>query len=150
MLMTGAGHVDAERAFSRAVNQRRRDAVLGRVRRRRTAARLPVLDASALSAAAGQIGARGVREIPIDAISGTIEPSKASLFDAAFRPRAAAVRRRWQRVWLAEHRGAGLPPISLVRVGDGYAVSDGHHRVSVARARGATTIDATVAGFAAA
>ena len=149
--MTGAGHVDADRAFSRAVNQRRRDAVLGRVRRRRaTASRLPVLDASALSAAAGQIGARGVREIPIDAINGTIEPSKASLFDAAFRPRAAAVRRRWQNVWLAEHRGAALPPISLVRVGDGYAVSDGHHRVSVARARGATTIDATVAGLAAA
>jgi ParB-like chromosome segregation protein Spo0J len=37
-----------------------------------------------------------------------------------------------------------LPPISVVPVEDGYAVRDGHHRVSVARARGALTIDATV------
>jgi hypothetical protein len=37
-----------------------------------------------------------------------------------------------------------LPPIAVVRVGDEYAVRDGHHRVSVARARGALTIDATV------
>jgi hypothetical protein len=32
-----------------------------------------------------------------------------------------------------------------VRVGEHYAVRDGHHRVSVARARGAVTIDAIVA-----
>ena len=49
------------------------------------------------------------------------------------------------RVWLAEHQGAVLPPISVVEVGDErYAVRDGHHRVSVARARGAISIDATV------
>lgn len=37
-----------------------------------------------------------------------------------------------------------LPPISVVPAGDGYAVRDGHHRVSVALARGALTIDALV------
>ena len=37
-----------------------------------------------------------------------------------------------------------LPPISVVAVGDSYAIRDGHHRVSVARARGALAIDATV------
>jgi len=37
-----------------------------------------------------------------------------------------------------------LPPISVIRIGDSYAVRDGHHRISVARARGALTIDATV------
>ena len=47
-------------------------------------------------------------------------------------------------VWLAEDRGTVLPPISVVRVGSRYAVLDGHHRVSVARARGALTIDARV------
>ena len=47
-------------------------------------------------------------------------------------------------MWLAEHRGAVLPPISVVCVGNGYAIRDGHHRVSVARARGALTIEATV------
>ena len=37
-----------------------------------------------------------------------------------------------------------LPPISVVPVEDGYAIRDGHHRVSVALARGALTIDARV------
>ena len=45
---------------------------------------------------------------------------------------------------MAENRGAVLPPISVVPVGDAYAVIDGHHRVSVARARGAIAIDATI------
>jgi hypothetical protein len=47
-------------------------------------------------------------------------------------------------VWLAEHHGAVLPPISVIQVGDSYAVRDGHHRVSVAKARGALSIDAAV------
>ena len=66
------------------------------------------------------------------------------MFDGDFRP-APAARSRWQRVWVAEHRGQALPPIAVTRVGDAYAVRDGHHRVSVARARGALTIDATLA-----
>jgi ParB-like chromosome segregation protein Spo0J len=45
---------------------------------------------------------------------------------------------------MAEQRGAVLPPISVVPTDGGYAVRDGHHRVSVARARGAATIDAEV------
>ena len=89
-------------------------------------------------------GLHAVREIPLDAIAGTVEPSRAKLFDGAFRP-ASGARSRWQRLWMAEStRGAILPPISVVRVGDAYAVRDGHHRVSVARARGALTIDAAV------
>ncbi len=86
---------------------------------------------------------RGVREIPLESITGTLEPHRAEQFDPAFRP-AAIVRERWQRVWLAEARGAVLPPISVVPAGDGFAVRDGHHRVSVALARGAVTIDAVV------
>ena len=65
------------------------------------------------------------------------------MFDRRFRP-AAGARRRWERVWLAEQQGATMPPISVVQVGDSYAVLDGHHRVSVARARGALVIDATI------
>ena len=86
---------------------------------------------------------QGIRAIPIAQIDGTLEPSRAAQFDRAFRP-AEPARARWQRVWLAEERGAVLPPISVVSVGDGYAVRDGHHRVSVARARGAVAIDAAV------
>ena len=140
MFGTGLDSMDAERAFAHAVRSRRRAALLRRLR-------------GGLAACAGRLrvyehprspgpGA-GVREIPLEAIEGTLEPSRAKLFDGCFRP-AAAAQGRWQRVWLAEQRGAVLPPISVVAVGRRYAVSDGHHRVSVARARGARTIDAVV------
>jgi hypothetical protein len=139
MLMTGTPHIDAERAFSRA-NRARRRAALGRVLRgRRTRGRLPVYVKRHVAATHG----RRVREIPLEAIRGTVEPNKAAQFDPGFRP-AGSARCRWQRLWLAEHRGAVLPPISVVPVGDGYAVVDGHHRVSVAMARGAATIDASL------
>jgi hypothetical protein len=140
MLLTGSPLVDAERAFARASRARRRAALLARLRRRKDNLALVVLDSSCMTAAAG---VPAVREIAIDAISGTVEPARAMLFDGRFRP-ARAARARWQRVWLAEHRGQRLPPIDLVRVCDAYAIRDGHHRVSVALARGALTIDAVV------
>jgi hypothetical protein len=143
MLMTGSPAIDAERAFARQARARRRAALLRRLRGEPGACgRLPVYDERAVRCAGAKVG-RGVREVPLAAICGTVEPSRASLFDPSFRP-AAAARGRWQRLWLAEHRGAVLPPISVVPAGDGYAVRDGHHRVSVARARGALTIDAVV------
>ena len=90
------------------------------------------------------LGAGGVREIPLDAITGTVESHRALLFDCEFRP-APPTRRRWIAVWLAEQRGTVLPPISVTPIGDAYAIRDGHHRVSVARARGAVTITAAIA-----
>ena len=125
--------MDAERAFARERRARRRATLT------RRSGRLPVYDET-------QRRASGIPvrlEIPVDAIAGTVEPSRAELFDCAFRPGKLASS-RWQRVWMAEHRGTVLPPISVVRVRGGYAVRDGHHRVSVAKARGALTIDATV------
>ena len=146
MLSTGSGRADAERAFARVAGARRRAAVASRLRRRPAACtRLAVADERAAARPVAP-GAYGIRPIPVEAISATVEPARARLFDQCFRPRAAA-RERWERLWLAEHRGAALPPISVVAVGDGaYAVRDGHHRVSVARARGALTIDAVVDG----
>ena len=131
---------DAEKAFGQATRARRRARVLCRLRRRGcTCKRLAVAD----GATAPRAAARGVREIPLAKITGTLEPNRAEHFDPAFRP-AAITRERWQRVWMAEARGAVLPPIAVVPAGDGYAVRDGHHRVSVALARGAVTIDALV------
>jgi hypothetical protein len=143
MFMTGSNLIDAERAFTRAARGRRRAALARRLRRAPSdGGRLRVYgECQGVRAVAA--GRRGVREIPIDAISGTLEPSRAAMFDCCFRP-AAGARSRWQRVWLAEQQGAALPPISVVQVGDRYAVRDGHHRVSVATARGAVAIDATV------
>jgi hypothetical protein len=143
MLMTGAGHMDAEVAFTRASRQRKRAAIARRLRRQPVeCGRLEVYDELAMRRARGSV-ARAIRTIPLSAIDGTLEPSRAAQFDRSFRP-AEPARTRWQRVWLAEERGAVLPPISVVRVGDSYAVRDGHHRVSVAKARGAVAIDAAV------
>ena len=99
---------------------------------------LPVYDESSQR----RPGERGVREIRLECIAGTTEPNRAAQFDQHFRP-TAETRHRWQRVWMAFHRGVTLPPISVVQVGDGYAIRDGHHRVSVAKALGAPTIRAT-------
>lgn len=146
MLATGLPTIDAERAFTRAARARRRAALARRLARKACEGLLPVYDERQLAARAAAPGRR-IREIPLGEIRGTVEPSRAKLFDGEFRP-AAVARCRWQCVWLAEHRGAVLPPISVVPVGDGYAIRDGHHRVSVARARGALTIDATVESVA--
>ena len=133
MFKTGLAMIDAEHAFSRA----RRRARLRRLTRSR--AQLAVYEQPD-----GYVRA-GLREIPLEAVSGTLEPSRAHQFDAEFRPVRGAARRRWENIWIAAERGVPLPPISVVRVGDGFAVRDGHHRVSVARARGAGAIDALVA-----
>jgi ParB-like nuclease domain len=142
MLLTGFAQIDAQRAFDRQARSRRRAAVARRLRRGQAACgRLPLVEVRGTTA--GPV-AGGIREIPLQAIRGTLEPSRSAQFDDAFRP-APKARARWERVWLAEHRGRTLPPIAVVPVGDGgYAIRDGHHRVSVARARGAETIDAVV------
>jgi hypothetical protein len=136
MLLTGSVQIDAERAFDRAARGRRVASMIGRLRGQR-AHSLPVYDPASRRVETR----RGVHEIPLDAIRGTVEPTRAADFDADFRP-APQARHRWQRVWMAEQRGTSLPPVSVVPVGNWYALRDGHHRVSVARARGAVAIDA--------
>jgi hypothetical protein len=132
--------LEADRAFAAASRARRRAALLDRVRRLGRAMRgLPVYD----EAVRRRSGPRGVTEIRLEAIAGTTEPNRAVQFDRQFRP-APPSRRRWQRIWLAVQEGVALPPISVVRIGDAYAIRDGHHRVSVAKARGALTIPALV------
>jgi hypothetical protein len=129
----------AEQAFGRALRARRRATLARRILRRcAECARLPIRDE--------RWGARAatVREIPLAEIRGTLEPNQARHFDGGFRP-DNAVRRRWESVWLAEQRGVALPPISVAEVCGGYAIRDGHHRVSVAQTRGAATIRARIA-----
>ena len=132
--------MEAEKAFKAAARARRRAALARRIRNR--GARVCGL---AVFEERGRVrSARGVREIPLEAIKGTTEPNRAAQFDYHFRP-AKLTRCRWQRVWTAFHRGTTLPPISVIQVGDAYAIRDGHHRVSVAKALGVPTITAIVA-----
>jgi ParB-like nuclease domain len=141
VISTGNPRMDAERAYDRAWSARRRHMLVTRLRRRCIeCAQLTVLDTRNRRSNP----TAGVREIPIEAITATVEPSRARQFDAAFRPAAKITRGRWERLWIAEQQGESLPPIDVVKTGCGYAVVDGHHRISVALARGATTIDAVV------
>lgn len=88
---------------------------------------------------------RGLREIDLDRIVGSLERSRD--FNRAFLPREESLRARWQDVYRLAEGPQGFPPIDLYQVGDVYFVVDGHHRVSVARRMGAATIEARVREF---
>ena len=98
--------------------------------------------------AAGREGmaAAGEREIPLERVVGSAAGSaKVGEFDPGFLPRSARMRDRWMRVYQAMTEGTSdVPPIDVYKVGDNYYVSDGHHRVSVARALGRETLPARV------
>lgn len=85
---------------------------------------------------------RGLREVPVDAIVGSV--GRYSDFTRTFLPRGTADEERWARVRAAAEGLEGLPPIEVYKVGDAYFVKDGHHRVSVARELGTTLIEAYV------
>jgi len=71
-------------------------------------------------------------------------PGKAGDFDPGFLPVSRRLRNRWTRIYREMVEGDELPPIDVYKVGDGYFVIDGHHRVSVARNLGRETINARV------
>ena len=82
-----------------------------------------------------------LRKIPIDSIIGSVGRYKD--FTRSFLPRDNQISGRWTGVDAAS-AVKKLPPVHLYQVGDAYFVQDGNHRVSVARERGATEIDAYV------
>ena len=140
--ITGLLLNDAQHAYARVARQRRLAALRRRLERRpREEGRLPCLAADVEAGA--QRRTLAVQEIALDSIVGTTEADKAQAFDDCFRPPDWS-RGRWQLVWMARSRGVALPPISVYRVGDRHYVSDGHHRVSVARALGESTIEAEI------
>lgn len=141
---TGNLIIDAQTAFARQRRRGRRDRMRRwLVRRPGQSQGLACLDAALRAAPPAMRGAAGLQAIALESIVGTAEPAKASAFDRCFRPPTTS-RHRWERLWMAGRRGAALPPISVYRLGDEHFVSDGHHRVSVARALGMAAIDAEV------
>jgi len=83
----------------------------------------------------------GVQPIEVGSIIGT--DSRDGDFDREFRALRPELRERLRRVGEAFPDG-GLPPITVEKLGDAYFVIDGHHRVALARQRGALAIDADV------
>lgn len=88
---------------------------------------------------------RGVQEVPLERIAGTVQRERE--FNRAFLPREETLRERWEDLEELAEGTRGFPPVELYRVGDIDFVVDGHHRVSVARAKGAPTIEAHVKEF---
>ena len=140
--VTGVLFNDAQRAYARLARERR-FAAIGRRLKRRPAdeGQLPYLPDELEAGAPRRTFA--AQTIALESIVGTTEPDKARAFDRCFRPPQWS-RGRWQLLWIARSRGTSLPPISVYRVGDRHYVRDGHHRVSVARALGESTIEAEV------
>lgn len=85
---------------------------------------------------------RGLKDIPVADIRGSV--GRPNDFDASFLPVKPQLRKRWEQLDGAMRRGEPVPPIEVYRLGNVYFVKDGHHRVSVARHLGWTTIPARV------
>ncbi len=87
---------------------------------------------------------RGIHEIPIEAIVGSV--GRYTDFTRTFLPRRADDQERWARVktLMIDPTGTGMEPIEVYKVGDAYFVLDGNHRVSVARHEGFKFIEAHI------
>ncbi|MEM7118317.1 MAG: hypothetical protein AAF614_38165 [Chloroflexota bacterium] len=84
---------------------------------------------------------RGLQEIPLDAIVGSV--GRYRDFTRTFLPKTDSDQERWAQVKVAQFE-KGLPPIEVYKIGDVYFVRDGNHRVSIARQDGSSTIEAYV------
>jgi hypothetical protein len=87
-------------------------------------------------------GVHGTTSVPVNQIRGTM--NKADSFDLEFLPLQERSRQRWVGIALRMMRAEHLPPVELIQIGEDYYVSDGHHRISVARALNHDYIDAVV------
>jgi hypothetical protein len=84
----------------------------------------------------------GLHTVPIEQIRGS--EGRSTDFDRDFHPLQDHSSGRWLRVAAAREQDKALPPVVLIQVGEVYFVRDGHHRISVARARGQLDIEAEV------
>lgn len=84
----------------------------------------------------------GLRYVPLDKIRGSI--NRCNDFDIDFRPLQEYTKERWINIAVAYSRDESLPPVDLVEVDDTYFVTDGHHRISVAKMMGQREIEAEV------
>jgi ParB-like chromosome segregation protein Spo0J len=81
-------------------------------------------------------------EVPLEAIVGSFE--RCADYTRNFLPLKDHDQHRWTRVERAFKQSRPLPPIQVTKVGQGYFVMDGHHRVSVARQLGLSHLEAEV------
>lgn len=84
----------------------------------------------------------GLKLVPLEKIRGSL--NRCNDFDSSFRPLQEYTEERWITIAVAHCRDESLPPVELVELDDTYYVTDGHHRISVARMMGQCEIEAEV------
>jgi nucleotide-binding universal stress UspA family protein len=101
------------------------------------------------AARAGPLAPRslGARTVELARIVGSV--GRPGELRAVFRPRRprAEDEQRFRRVFERMASGAPLPPVELYKLGYGYYVLDGHHRVAAAKRLGQPWIDAVVTEY---
>lgn len=90
----------------------------------------------------GGVRRLGLREVETAKIVGSV--GRGRDFDAGFMPTSNRLRSAWMRVDQAFLQGEEFAPVSLYEVDGEYFVSDGNHRVSVARFHGVEFVAAEV------
>jgi hypothetical protein len=126
--------------------QARRQAARAKMTARLTGEDIQLLPFEAIRAQLQQQNShyRGIIEVPLDAIVGSVGRYKA--FTRKFLPLTDSLKDRWVAVdALSAHKG--WPPIELYQVGNVYFVKDGNHRVSVARQLNLPVIEAHVMAY---
>ncbi len=84
----------------------------------------------------------GLKSVPLGWIVGS--QGRYRNFTRHFLPLDENLRDRWKQVDSAVESGKDLPPVELYKVCNAYFVKDGHHRVSVAKAKKKFSIEAKV------
>jgi len=84
----------------------------------------------------------GIHSVPLDSIVGS--QGRYRNFTKHFLPLDENLRSRWKQIDIAVASGKDLPPVELYKVCRAYFVKDGHHRISVAKAKNRRTIEARV------
>jgi len=103
-------------------------------------------DVSRKLKATGEQSSHGRREIPLDAIVGSV--GRYSDFTRTFLPRLDSDKERWADVKNAMVKSRNsLPAIEVYQIGEAYFVVDGNHRVSIARQQGREHIEAYVTEY---
>jgi nucleotide-binding universal stress UspA family protein len=89
----------------------------------------------------------GLRTVEVSRVIGSV--GRADNLGADFRPlrHTREDDQRYERVLNAMKTGAPLPPVELYKLGFGYYVLDGNHRVAAAKQLGQLEIDAEVTEF---
>jgi nucleotide-binding universal stress UspA family protein len=132
----------AKADFQQARQQAALQEVLGRLTGQDTA--LLSFDEAYKKLKATGIAERGLQDIPIEAIVGSV--NRYTDFTRSFLPRLDSDAERWATVKAiaTDPTSRGLEPIQVYKIGEAYFVSDGNHRVSVARQLNAPSIEGYV------